>query len=616
MTNPHLDIEYRFHRIENIADSVGDVVVAWERAKAVKATKPASASPGSRTMVFSGQDKLTGVVQMIKEGKERYQEKEYKISLRQNNAKGKVLGYVYVDFAKFVATRSTKTQLVDLTLSNDAVILVLFTSKFKGRAKSKTVQPEQHVPPPEDDLQGLVDDDEVWNQEDDFEKEIGEKKKLNIDKDEKLDATASVVNQVQESANTPQPDTVQVTVADAVEPKLEGESPSAKPTGPKRKTVARAQSARAVQRVNHTGRTVQRAPSAKIERSVSSQRASAPKDETEAGTAAATTATTTEQPAPKKLVRADSGKLVRMPSGKIVRVRRAPSSKSIRPARSGSARKNQLRNDATVSSDNLAVPVAVPATAKAATPAPASAPEPSAEPIPKTKNSPLPGKPQPKKKTLVKGNKKLLSRNPAHSGHLSMDIPILPFESGDFHNIPTFNGIDDDKELSKKIQSREVSSASLPRVPAAASASAVLPGSAQDRRRSVSRSRLQRGSGSSGAGPSSAGRVLSNSNIARASSVTDTGDDSRKFGMGKRTQSERGRSDTGAEWLRKRNSTLRAENEELKALVRELQMWKQAATGAKTGELLQMNESLQAEVDELKLKLTREPIYNDVLLGT
>ena len=51
----------------------------------------------------------------------------------------------------------------------------------------------------------------------------------------------------------------------------------------------------------------------------------------------------------------------------------------------------------------------------------------------------------------------------------------------------------------------------------------------------------------------------------------------------------------------------------LKARVRELEQWKEAVSGADSGALVQANEALRDEIEELKHKLAREPVYQDVL---
>jgi len=86
-------------------------------------------------------------------------------------------------------------------------------------------------------------------------------------------------------------------------------------------------------------------------------------------------------------------------------------------------------------------------------------------------------------------------------------------------------------------------------------------------------------------------------------------------GMGKRVQSEllEGARGNAIQWLRNRNTTLRLENEELKMKIEELEKWKSTALNANMGILLSENDTLRTDVDELKDRLTREPVYDDVL---
>lgn len=124
-----------FERLENFV-APGDIVIEWQRNKASKCTRPVPTSTSSRTLVFSERERIVGPVQMVQK-KGGFVEKEYKIAIRAGNQHGRILGYSFVDFAKYAGVPSGQ-QVAEIRLSNDAILVVIIFSKFLGKAKHKT----------------------------------------------------------------------------------------------------------------------------------------------------------------------------------------------------------------------------------------------------------------------------------------------------------------------------------------------------------------------------------------------------------------------------------------------------------------------------------------------
>ncbi len=125
-----------FQRLENFAAPPGDIVIEWKRNKASKCTRPIPTSTSSRTLIFSERERIVGPVEMVQK-KNGFVEKEYKISVRAGSQNGRVLGYSFVDFAKYAEVPSGR-QVAEIRLSNNSVLVVIIFSKFLGKAKQKS----------------------------------------------------------------------------------------------------------------------------------------------------------------------------------------------------------------------------------------------------------------------------------------------------------------------------------------------------------------------------------------------------------------------------------------------------------------------------------------------
>lgn len=111
------------------------VVVTWERKGIVMATEPVKVDRTTRSANFTGQ-KLTQVITLFKPKKAGFDfdEKAYRISVRLNGERGKVIGRIDLNFADYVKMPEYSKRLV-AKLSHDGDLILRVTSTYMGEAK-------------------------------------------------------------------------------------------------------------------------------------------------------------------------------------------------------------------------------------------------------------------------------------------------------------------------------------------------------------------------------------------------------------------------------------------------------------------------------------------------
>lgn len=108
--------------------SNGNVCVTWERNGKVLATKPVLID-GNRTAHF-GEEVLSQVITLFKKKENStFEPKPFKLTIRKDSAKGRVLGKMCVNFAEYVEIPSF-CKLVSATLSCNCVLIFRCISTF------------------------------------------------------------------------------------------------------------------------------------------------------------------------------------------------------------------------------------------------------------------------------------------------------------------------------------------------------------------------------------------------------------------------------------------------------------------------------------------------------
>lgn len=135
-------VGYRFKfalEIEHVTKMMGssEVVVVWERGAKVSATAPARIDKATRRAEFGGES-LTQDITLFKKKKEGsdFEEKVYKLSVRQGSERGRVLGKIDINFADYVDIPSFSKK-IGATLQSGAQIVLHVRSTFMGETKGK-----------------------------------------------------------------------------------------------------------------------------------------------------------------------------------------------------------------------------------------------------------------------------------------------------------------------------------------------------------------------------------------------------------------------------------------------------------------------------------------------
>lgn len=129
---------YELH-IESVDKMMGshDVVVTWERGPKVLVTKSAKIDKATRTANFGGEI-LSQEVTLFKKKKEGadFETKVFRLCVRQNSERGKVVGRIDIDFAEYVEI-PTFNRRIGATLSSGGRIVLRVISNYLGEAKAR-----------------------------------------------------------------------------------------------------------------------------------------------------------------------------------------------------------------------------------------------------------------------------------------------------------------------------------------------------------------------------------------------------------------------------------------------------------------------------------------------
>lgn len=125
--------------IESVDKMIGsnDVVVTWERREKVLSTKPAKIDRSSRVAHFGG-EVLKQEITLFKKKKEgsNFQDKVYRLAVRQNSERGKIIGKIDLDFSEYVEIPSYSKR-VGAPLSSGGRIVMRVVSKFLAETRNK-----------------------------------------------------------------------------------------------------------------------------------------------------------------------------------------------------------------------------------------------------------------------------------------------------------------------------------------------------------------------------------------------------------------------------------------------------------------------------------------------
>lgn len=126
--------EVRIESVDKITTS-SDVCVTWERGAKVMSTKPAKVDPSTRTAHFGG-EALNQDVTLFKKKKEgaSFEDKVFRLTLRQANERGKIVGKIEINFAEYVEIPSYSKR-IGASLSSNGRIVMRVSSTFLGEAK-------------------------------------------------------------------------------------------------------------------------------------------------------------------------------------------------------------------------------------------------------------------------------------------------------------------------------------------------------------------------------------------------------------------------------------------------------------------------------------------------
>lgn len=114
-----------------------DVVVTWERGPKILSTKPAKIDKSTRVASFHGEP-LSQEVTLFKKKKQgaSFEPKIFKLTVRVNNERGKVIGKTDIDFSDHVEIPSYNKR-VAANISSGGRIILRFISTYLGEAKSR-----------------------------------------------------------------------------------------------------------------------------------------------------------------------------------------------------------------------------------------------------------------------------------------------------------------------------------------------------------------------------------------------------------------------------------------------------------------------------------------------
>lgn len=125
--------------VESVDKVMGphDVVVTWERGSKLLCTKPAKVDKATRVATFGG-EVLAQEITLFKKKKDgaNFDSKVFKLCVRQNSERGKVVGRIEIDFAEYVEIPSFNKR-VGASISSGGRIVLRVVSTYIGEAKAR-----------------------------------------------------------------------------------------------------------------------------------------------------------------------------------------------------------------------------------------------------------------------------------------------------------------------------------------------------------------------------------------------------------------------------------------------------------------------------------------------
>lgn len=135
-------LAYKFSfelHIESVDKMMGsnDVVVTWERGSKLLSTKPAKIDRSSRVAHFGG-EVLAQEVTLFKKKKEgsKFEDKVFRLTVRQNSERGKLVGKIEIDFSEYVEIPSFSKR-IGASVSSGGRIIMRVMSNYIGEAKPR-----------------------------------------------------------------------------------------------------------------------------------------------------------------------------------------------------------------------------------------------------------------------------------------------------------------------------------------------------------------------------------------------------------------------------------------------------------------------------------------------
>ncbi|PXF45533.1 hypothetical protein BWQ96_04735 [Gracilariopsis chorda] len=126
--------EINFESVDKLT-TTGDVCVTWERGPKLLATKPVRVDKQTRMAHFVGQS-LVQEATLFKKKRDnaQFEPKAYKLNVRQNNERGKILAKIELNFSDYVEIPSFSKR-VGASMSSGGRLIMKISSTFLGEAK-------------------------------------------------------------------------------------------------------------------------------------------------------------------------------------------------------------------------------------------------------------------------------------------------------------------------------------------------------------------------------------------------------------------------------------------------------------------------------------------------
>lgn len=129
-------VQMQIESVDKVMSS-SDVVITWERSNKVLASQPAKVDKQTRMAMFNNES-LSQEITLFKKKKENsnFEDKVYKLYLRQGSERGKIVGRFDINLAEYVDIPSYSKR-IGVSLNSGSRIICRLTSTFIGEAKTK-----------------------------------------------------------------------------------------------------------------------------------------------------------------------------------------------------------------------------------------------------------------------------------------------------------------------------------------------------------------------------------------------------------------------------------------------------------------------------------------------